>query len=107
MGRQLKGTAPGRTSDFTGEKKAWLEGFHQELLDAGFGSGGGDPGAVYTDVTNRFLQRYGYDLPFSENVDGDPLANLPPVLDPVPQEEKDWRQKIRKQLRAVSDSKTC
>ncbi|KAF8194442.1 hypothetical protein K438DRAFT_1969057 [Mycena galopus ATCC 62051] len=100
MGRKSKGTAPGRGSDFTGEKKEFLETFHGQLLDAGFGSGG-DPGDVYTEVTDKFLRRYGYELAFNENVDGDPLENPPtePQHEDLSAEEKQTRQKIRKTLR--------
>jgi hypothetical protein len=45
--------------------------------------------------------RYGYDLPFSDNVVGDPLAHPPLVLDPVPPEEKKRRTAIRAKLRQV------
>ncbi|KAF8176871.1 hypothetical protein K438DRAFT_1770348 [Mycena galopus ATCC 62051] len=103
MGRKSKGTAPGRGSDFTGEKKEFLETFHGQLLDAGFGSGG-DPGDVYTEVTDKFLRRYGYELAFNENVDGDPLENPPtePQHEDLSAEEKQTRQKIRKTLRTVN-----
>ncbi|KAJ7500472.1 hypothetical protein B0H11DRAFT_2225467 [Mycena galericulata] len=95
MGRKVTGKAPGRTSDFSGEKKAWLEGFRDLLVEAG-----SDPGPVYTDVTNLFLLRYGFDLPFSENVDGKPEDNPPPadVEKPTP-EEKARRDEIRTKLR--------
>ncbi|KAF7375582.1 hypothetical protein MSAN_00446600 [Mycena sanguinolenta] len=94
MGRVRKGTAPGRASDFTGEKKEFLESFYDRLLEAGFGSGG-DPGNVYTEVTDEWLRRYGYDLPFQQNVEGDPLEK-PPVDQPHTPEEK---TAIRKTLR--------
>jgi hypothetical protein len=97
MGRKKTGQARGRKSDFTGEKQQWLGGFCDALQDAG-----DDPGSVYTDVTNAFILRYGYDLPFGDNVDGDPAAN-PPVISANPDaKEKERRDTIQKQLRAVS-----
>lgn len=74
MGRKPTGVSCRCKSDFTGEKAEWLDGFHNAVCDAG-----ADPGSVYTDATNTFLHRYGYDLPFADNVDGDPEDN-PPVL---------------------------
>ncbi|KAF8190278.1 hypothetical protein K438DRAFT_1971149 [Mycena galopus ATCC 62051] len=94
MGRPPKGTAPGRSSDFTGEKKEFLESFYDRLLEAGFGSGG-NPGPIYTDVTDKWLQQYGYDLPLSQNVDGDPVDN--PPVDQL--RSTDEKQTIRKALR--------
>jgi hypothetical protein len=97
MGRKKTGEPRGRKSDFTGEKQQWLSGF----CDALQGSGD-DPGSVYTDATNAFVLRYGYDLPFGDNVDGDPAAN-PPVISANPDaKEKERRDTIQKQLRAVS-----
>jgi hypothetical protein len=97
MARKKTGQAPGRKSDFTGEKYEWLDGFRDAVRDAT-----GDPGTVYTDVTRVFLLRYGYDLPFGENVNGNP-EDHPPVIsaDPDP-EEKEHRTKVYKQLRTVS-----
>lgn len=82
MGRRKTGKAPGRVSHFSGEKAEWLSRFETELQDTD------DPGDVYTDATNQFLIRYGYDLPFGENVDGDP-EDHPPSDDPVNDEEQD------------------
>jgi hypothetical protein len=49
-----------------------------------------------------FIRRYGYNLPFSENVDGDPEEN-PPVIPGNPDaEKKKCHNAIRKQLRTVS-----
>jgi hypothetical protein len=93
-GPPKKNTAPGRVSDFTGEKEQWLSGFRQQLLDAD------DVGTVYTDATNQFLLRYGYDLPFNVNVDGD-LEDDPPSTEPMDDTEQDRRDTIQGQLRAV------
>jgi hypothetical protein len=59
-----------------------------------------DVGSVYTNATNQFLIRYGYDLPFDENVDGDP-EDHPPSDEPVDDKEQDRRDEIRGQLHAV------
>jgi hypothetical protein len=102
MGRKKTGQAHGRKSDFTGEKQQWLSGFCDALRDAG-----DDPGSVYTDATNAFILQYGYDLPFGDNVDGDPAAN-PPVISTNPDtEEKERRNTIQTQLRAVSFWLVC
>ncbi|KAJ7716492.1 hypothetical protein B0H14DRAFT_3522255 [Mycena olivaceomarginata] len=54
-----------------------------------------------------FIRRYGYDLPFSENVDGDPEEN-PPVIPGNPDaEEKKRRDAIRKQLRTSRGNPVC
>ncbi|KAJ7178452.1 hypothetical protein C8R43DRAFT_1117840 [Mycena crocata] len=90
MGRINTGKAQGRASTFTGEKKTWLESFHDDLLAAE------DPGTVYTDCTNRWFLRYGYELPLGQNVVGNPEDN-PPVIDPNPSEEEKAR---RRELRA-------
>ncbi|KAJ6487493.1 hypothetical protein C8R47DRAFT_1216263 [Mycena vitilis] len=92
MARPKKGTAPGRSSDFSGEKEAWLATYREQVIDAD------DIGAVYTDATNAFLLRYGYDLPFGDNVDGDPDDNPPPT-GPVSDAEQDRRDAIRGELR--------
>ncbi|KAF8215190.1 hypothetical protein K438DRAFT_1955171 [Mycena galopus ATCC 62051] len=102
MGRPPKGTAPGRSSDFTGEKKAFLESFYDRLLEAGFGSGG-DPGPIYTEVTDKWLQRYGYDLPLNQNVEGDPVDN-PPADQSRSTDEKNA---IRKALRTKISGWYC
>ncbi|KAJ6477687.1 hypothetical protein C8R45DRAFT_934345 [Mycena sanguinolenta] len=95
MGRVKTGEPRGRKSDFTGEKQAWLEGWRDKIQDTS-----SDPGAVYTDATLAWIRRYGYDLPFSENVDGDPEEN-PPVISPdADQDEKKRRAEIQKKLRA-------
>jgi hypothetical protein len=49
-----------------------------------------------------FIRRYGYDLPFSENVDGDPADNPPDIPANPDAEEKKCRNGIQKQLRMVS-----
>lgn len=80
-----------------GEKAEWLESFKDDVSSAGPAVG-----KEYTNITNRFLLRYGYDLPFGDNVDGDPEDN-PPVIDQdVDEEEKERRDKIRATLRIVS-----
>ncbi|KAJ7669563.1 hypothetical protein DFH06DRAFT_1321622 [Mycena polygramma] len=72
----------------------WLETWRDELLEAG-----GDPGPVYTKATTRFLTRYGYDLPFATNIEGNPEEN-PPVIDAHPDpEEKKRHGRIYKSLR--------
>ncbi|KAJ7748846.1 hypothetical protein B0H14DRAFT_3513700 [Mycena olivaceomarginata] len=54
-----------------------------------------------------FIRRYGYDLPFSENVDGNPEEN-PPVIPGNPDaEEKKRRDAIRKQLRTSRGNPVC
>ncbi|KAJ7230899.1 hypothetical protein B0H12DRAFT_1077305 [Mycena haematopus] len=95
MGRRKSGQPRGRKSDFTEEKQVWLDGWRQQIQDAG-----ADPGAVYTDATLAWIRRYGYDLPFSENVDGDPDDNVPIIDDDPDPEEKLRRQDIQKRLRA-------
>jgi hypothetical protein len=95
MGRPKKGTAPGRVSDFKGEKAAWLSAFQPRLLDAD------DVGDVYTDATNQFLLRYGYDLAITDNVEGDPEENPPEINPPLDDEEQDRRDEIRVKLRTV------
>jgi hypothetical protein len=96
MGCKKKNIAPGRKSDFMGEKAEWLESFKDNVSSAGPAVG-----KEYTNITNRFLLRYGYDLPFGDNVDGDPEDN-PPVIDQdVDEEEKERRDKIRATLRIV------
>ncbi|KAK7029759.1 hypothetical protein R3P38DRAFT_3188629 [Favolaschia claudopus] len=74
MARAKKNIPPGRKSSFKGEKEQWLEQFQDQLRDAG-----DDPGTVYDDATNTFLLRYGYDLPFAQNVDGKPEDNPPNI----------------------------
>ncbi|KAJ7895927.1 hypothetical protein B0H14DRAFT_3425876 [Mycena olivaceomarginata] len=94
MGRKKKNIAPGRKSDFMGEKAEWLESFKDDVSSAGPAVG-----KEYTNITNRFLLRYGYNLPFGDNVDGDPEDN-PPVIDQdVDEEEKERHDKIRTTLR--------
>ncbi|KAJ6448971.1 hypothetical protein C8R47DRAFT_1210026 [Mycena vitilis] len=95
MGRPRKNLPPGRKSDFKGEKMEWLDTWRDDILEAE-----GDPGPIYTKATTRFLTRYGYDLPFATNVEGDPEDN-PPEVDPLPDdEEKKRRAGIYKSLRA-------
>ncbi|KAF8192866.1 hypothetical protein K438DRAFT_1969980 [Mycena galopus ATCC 62051] len=72
MVRKKKGGVRGRKSDFTGEKMEWLDSFREQLEEAG-----DDPGPVYTEATNKFILRYGYNLPFKDNVEGDPEDDLP------------------------------
>jgi hypothetical protein len=99
MVRKKTGQAPGRKSDFTGEKAKWLDSFCNALQEAG-----DNPGSVYTDTTKAFLLRYGYDLPFGQNVDGNP-DDHPPVISESPDlEEKERRAVVYKQLRTVSFS---
>ncbi|KAF8145018.1 hypothetical protein K438DRAFT_2028941 [Mycena galopus ATCC 62051] len=94
MARKKKGGVRGRKSDFTGEKLEWLDSFRVQLQDAG-----DDPGPVYTEATQKFLLRYGYNLPFSENADDDPEDN-PPVIEPaITPEEKARRAAIQRSLR--------
>ncbi|KAJ7715477.1 hypothetical protein B0H16DRAFT_1741919 [Mycena metata] len=94
MTRQKKNIAPGRKSDFVDEKATWLDSFKDTIV----GAGKDEIGAEYTDITNRFILRYGYDLPITQNVDN-PEAN-PPVIPPNPsEEEKARRVGIRTQLR--------
>ncbi|KAK7048773.1 hypothetical protein R3P38DRAFT_3175027 [Favolaschia claudopus] len=95
MARAKKNIPPGRKSAFVGEKQDWLEQFRDQLRDAA-----DDPGTVYDDATNAFLLRYGYDLPFTQNVDGKPEDN-PPNISPNPDKvEKTRRDGIQKKLRA-------
>ncbi|KAF8197799.1 hypothetical protein K438DRAFT_1967359 [Mycena galopus ATCC 62051] len=95
MTRKKNGQPRGRKSDFTGEKEAWLDGFREKLQEAG-----DDPGGVYTDATNAFILRYGYDLAFTENVEGDPEADPPVIEAAADDEEKARRSGIQKKLRA-------
>jgi hypothetical protein len=96
MARKKKGGVRGRKSDFTGEKMDWLDGFREQLKEAGK-----DPGPVYTEATHKFILRYGYDLPFKDNVEGDP-ENDPPVIEPATDAaEKEHRAEIQINLRQV------
>jgi hypothetical protein len=91
------GESRGRKSDFTGEKAEWLDTFRDQLRDAGK-----DPGSVYTDATNAVITRYGYDLPFAENVDRDPESKPPVILPTTDEEEKARRGSIQQKLCIVS-----
>ncbi|KAJ7829804.1 hypothetical protein B0H14DRAFT_3465340 [Mycena olivaceomarginata] len=93
MGRKPTGVSRGRKSDFTGEKAEWLDGFRDAMHDAG-----ADPGSVYIDAINTFLGRYGYDLPFDDNMDGDPEDNPPVLLTNPDTSEKTRRGTIQKKL---------
>jgi hypothetical protein len=77
MARKKTGKSRGRKSDFTGEKKDWLNTFHDQLRDA-------------------------HDLPFSDNVDGDPEEQPPVILPTSDQDEKVRRDSIQKKLHLVS-----
>lgn len=99
MGRKKTGLPPGRTPDFTGEKQEWLDTFRADFLDPEK-----EQGSLYTDATNRFIQRYGYDLPIDENVVGRPEDLPPPDASTGEGEEKTRRAAIRKTLRGV---RTC
>jgi hypothetical protein len=98
MGRGKTSKTVGCSSDFSGEKEAWLDSFKDQIV----GKDKQAVGDAYTDVTTRFLMRYGYDLPFGENVDGDPEDNPPPAAPkPMPADEKTHRETIRVTLRQV------
>jgi hypothetical protein len=97
MARKKTGESRGRKSNFTGEKKDWLDTFRDQLRDAGT-----DPGSVYSDATKAFIMRYGYDLPFSDNVDGDPEEQPPVILPTSDEDEKAQRDSIQKKLCLVS-----
>ncbi|KAJ7761165.1 hypothetical protein DFH07DRAFT_957243 [Mycena maculata] len=77
MTRAKTGKPPGRVSDFSGEKQAWLESFHDLLVEAG-----NEPGQLYTDVENANSQ-----------------DNPPPSLENPSTEEKKEREAIRAKLR--------
>ncbi|KAJ6459370.1 hypothetical protein C8R47DRAFT_1226660 [Mycena vitilis] len=94
MVRRATGKPQGASSHFEGEKKEWLESFHEDLVAAS-----DDPGSVYTDVTSRFLMRYGYDLPFAQNVEGNPDDNPPDLSGPVDDVEQARRDDLRAKLR--------
>ncbi|KAJ7609858.1 hypothetical protein FB45DRAFT_1038329 [Roridomyces roridus] len=64
MGKKKTGKPPGRAGDFNGEKLAWLESHESDWKTRG-------RGAFYNDITKAFLARYGYDLPFGDNVEVD------------------------------------
>ncbi|KAJ7756676.1 hypothetical protein B0H16DRAFT_1721741 [Mycena metata] len=100
MARKVTGKAPGRESDFSAEKKTWLETFHQELVDAGFGVKGGDPGPVYDTVTTHFVLRYGLEEPFGRDV-GDPPPDVPAPPVNVSEAEKADHLAARKKLRTA------
>ncbi|KAJ7741253.1 hypothetical protein B0H16DRAFT_1693984 [Mycena metata] len=95
MTRAKKNIPPGQKSDFTGEKAEWLDSFKDTIL----GAGRDEIRAEYTDIANRFVLRYGYDLPFSDNVVGDPTLNPPVIPVAVTEEEKTRREEIRATLR--------
>ncbi|KAJ7734864.1 hypothetical protein B0H16DRAFT_1467413 [Mycena metata] len=95
MARKKKNLPPGRKSDFMDEKADWLDTFKDTIL----GAGREEIGAEYTEITNRFILRYGYDLPFTENVVGDPTLNPPVIPVATTEEEKTRRAEIRSTLR--------
>ncbi|KAJ7439841.1 hypothetical protein FB451DRAFT_1191917 [Mycena latifolia] len=71
MGRPKTGKPQGHASAFQGEKLKWLESFAEEFKMTQ------DRTSFYNKVVKHFLIRYGYDLPFSENVEGDINAWVP------------------------------
>ncbi|KAJ7078590.1 hypothetical protein B0H15DRAFT_954490 [Mycena belliarum] len=95
MARKVKasGEPPGRKSDFTGEKKEWLESFRPRLLEVAK-----NPSKTYDEITNLFILRYGYDLPWAENVVGS-LEDQPPPPPTTDAEEVARRANIRATLR--------
>ncbi|KAJ7708876.1 hypothetical protein B0H17DRAFT_1124670 [Mycena rosella] len=77
MGRHKKtDRAPGRESAFKGEKLEWLESFEADFRKSG--NQGEDRGAFYNDISKKWLTRYGYNVPFTQNVEGD-MATWTPV----------------------------
>ncbi|KAJ7078701.1 hypothetical protein B0H15DRAFT_804724 [Mycena belliarum] len=64
MGRQRTGKPPGRVSHFQDEKLAWLEAAENDFRSE-------DRSTFYDNITKKFLARYGFDLPVTENVPGD------------------------------------
>ncbi|KAF8139534.1 hypothetical protein K438DRAFT_2030521 [Mycena galopus ATCC 62051] len=96
MAHKKNGEPRGRKSHFTGEKQLWLNTFHEKLHEAG-----DDPRSVYTDAANTFIQWYGYDLPFGDNVNGNPEDAPPEILPPSDDAEKKRRTSIRAKLRAL------
>ncbi|KAJ7096448.1 hypothetical protein C8R44DRAFT_748894 [Mycena epipterygia] len=64
MVRKRKNKAPGHISSFQGEKLEWLTTFEHDFQTC-------DRTQFYDDISKNFLVRYGYDLPFDNNVEGD------------------------------------
>ncbi|KAJ7153790.1 hypothetical protein C8R46DRAFT_1042168 [Mycena filopes] len=93
--KSVKSVPRGRKSDFTGEKAEWLDSFKATVTGAGLQG----VGAEYTDITNRFILRYGYDLPFKQNTAEDPTLNPPVISEDVTPEETTRRKAIRAKLR--------
>ncbi|KAJ7620520.1 hypothetical protein DFH06DRAFT_1341645 [Mycena polygramma] len=99
MTRKSTGKPVGRSSTFSGEKEAWLDSYRDEVEAATKDT----IGELYTRVTARWFERYGFDLPFGTNVEGDPEDSPPvPPPYPMPEEEKKRRAEMKKKFRAVS-----
>lgn len=102
MGRKKSGKPAGRSSSFQGTKSVFLESFKDEFLKAQKT----DPSAFYTRITHIFLKKYGFDLPFDQDVAGgiipeDDEGNI--VSAPgLPDVEVERRRQILKDLRPVS-----
>ncbi|KAJ7198725.1 hypothetical protein GGX14DRAFT_401743 [Mycena pura] len=97
MGRRRKDVPPGRTSDFSGEKLQWLMGFEDDFHARNHSS-------LYNDVTKQFLKRYGYDLPFDENVPGsiddwNPVNRKAGLTDEDLAKENDFQDEVYRALR--------
>ncbi|KAJ7635978.1 hypothetical protein DFH06DRAFT_1139063 [Mycena polygramma] len=96
MTRKSTGKSAGRSSTFSGEKEAWLDGFRDDVEAANKNT----IGDVYTLVTARWFERYGFDLAYGKNVEGNPDDN-PPIPPPYPmlEDEKKRRAEMKKKFR--------
>jgi hypothetical protein len=102
MGHKKNGKPPGRTSSFTDEKLAWLVTWENDFRTRPRGN-------FYDDVTKQFLTRYGYDLPFEDNVPGEidawSLVNRKEGLSGERLDaETNFQDEKRKELRGVGFS---
>ncbi|KAJ7660342.1 hypothetical protein DFH06DRAFT_1326471 [Mycena polygramma] len=98
MARKTENKSAGRQSTFSGEKEGWLAAFEGEL--AALGKDKKAVGKLYTEIATRWFVRYGYDLPFGKNVNGDPDDHPPPEAPkPMPEEERKRRDAMRAKFR--------
>ncbi|KAJ7609961.1 hypothetical protein FB45DRAFT_876173 [Roridomyces roridus] len=98
MGRMKTGKRPGRPSGFQGEKLKFLESFESDFHTP-------DRGPFYDDVTKKFISRYGIDLPFTQNVDGDiedwkPVDKREGLTGDALEDEKKHYREVFAELRA-------
>lgn len=103
MARAKKGTPAGRSSSIKGTKSIFFENFKDEFIEAQKA----DPGLFYDRVTSLYLLRYGFDLPFNEDVSGTeiPDENIANRIDApgLPDVEIERRKAFRKDVRVVRE----